>query len=622
MTFATVPLPAGESSLPRVFGARPFHTDGDLLALAFAPDGALWSVEEPGMLRRWNAATRQQVAFHALDELATLWSFGPAARCLAAGSDELSVWDVASGRLRASWPQPSWVTAVAFPPSGGLIATGHDDSAVRVWELAGERLMQELRGHEQAVSALAFSPDGTRLASAGEDKVIRVWEVGSGKLLGSLPGHTDRVPALAWSPDGSRLYSAGWDTTARVWDLDTWEPVILLNSHAGQVTALALSPDGTRLACADSANAIHLWDTQRHRTIGLLRGHAAEVRCLAFSPDGQRLAYGGVERVIRLWDAQTGGDPADEADPLSSRTGLAVSPDGTRLASLGAGTGLRVWSTSSAEPALELEGNPVLRAFAASADGRWLAGSVAAEGGVELPADARDTLRLWQAGSGRRQAVPEGQLGPITALAFAPDTTLLASAGYQSSDAWLWHVPSGEPYVLLNGAAENCSVEALAFHPRGRLLAVAGIDHLATSGQDGFVAVWDVRDRKQVVTLPGGATALAFSGDGRRLAVVSLGQKVLLYDVDGWQLAAEAVGHLDAINALAYAPYGGLLATGSDDRTVRLWDAETGLPRGARELDTQVKALAFAPDGRHLFTGNANTSCYRLDVAEVLDREV
>ena len=46
--------------------------DGRRLALAFAEQNTLWSVEEPGVLRQWNTATREQVAFHALDELATL----------------------------------------------------------------------------------------------------------------------------------------------------------------------------------------------------------------------------------------------------------------------------------------------------------------------------------------------------------------------------------------------------------------------------------------------------------------------------------------------------------------------------------------------------------------------
>jgi WD40 repeat protein len=617
MSFATAPLTAGEPSRPRVFGARPFHTDGDLLALGFAPDGSLWSVEEPGALRHWDVPGRRQIDFHPLNELATLWAFSADDRLVAAGSDELSVWEVATGKVRASWPQPSWVTAIAFPPSGDFLATGHDDHVVRLWDVARDQMIREFRGHDLAVSALAFSPDGTRLATAGEDRVIRLWDVACGQRVGSLVGHTDRVPALAWRPDGRRLVSAGWDTTARVWDVDTCEPIILLNSHAAQVHTLAFSPDGSRLACADSANAVHIWDTERNRTLTVLRCLAGEARCLAFSPDGQRLAACGGERIIHLWDITKGPDSEEAAELPASRTGLAVSPDGRRLASLGAGTPLRVWDVATGQPALDLEGAPVLRAFAASPDGRWLAGSVAAEGGQELPPAARNTLRLWHADTGRRQATLDGQMAPVTSLAFSADSALLASAGFQSSDVWLWRVPSGEPLLLIPGAVEACSVEALAFHPHGRLLAVGGIDHLATSGTDGLVAIWDIKERRKITSRRGGTSAVAFSPDGRRLAVASLGQRVRIWDVDSWH-AADLIGHLDVVTCLAFRPDGKLLATGSDDRTVRLWDADTGLPRGAVELDTQVKAVAFTPDGRHLFTGNGNTSCYQLDLAQVL----
>lgn len=620
MTFATVPLTSGESSMPRVFGARPFHTDGDLLALAFAPDGTLWSVEEPGLLRHWNVAKRQQLAYHSLDELATLWAFSPTASLVAAGSDELSVWEVRSGQIKASWPMPSWVTAIAFPHASGLLATGHDDSVIRVWDLASEKLLHELRGHHHPVSALAFSPDGSLLATAGEDRLIHIWDTGRGTRVRSLAGHTDRIPALAWRPDGRQIVSAGWDTTARVWDVATGEPVILLNSHAGQVSPIAFGPDGKRLACADSGNAIHVWDADSYKTLFVLREHTSEVRCLAFSPDGHLLASGGLERVIHIWDAEVGAQEGSQVDPLESRTCIAVSSDGRRVASLGAGTTLRVWDTATAEPVLDLEGNPLLRAFAASPDSKWLAGSVAAENGQELATSSRTTLRLWCAASGRRQALLEGQAGPITALTFAPDARLLAVAGFRSSDVWLWQVPQGEPCLILTDAVEGASVEALAFHPSGRLLAVGGIDYLATGGHDGLVAIWDIIDRKCIATLPVGTTAVSFTPGGTRLAVATLRQKLVLWDRENGEIITDLIGHLDTVTCLACSPYGRLLASGSDDRTVRLWDFDTGQARGTIELDTQIKALAFAPNGRHLFTGNGNTSCYQIDVREVIDK--
>jgi WD40 repeat protein len=616
MTAATAATSAAGAGRLRVYGAVPFRTDGELLGLAFAVDGTLWSVEEPGLLRQWDPVCRQQRAFQALDELATLWSFSPAARMVAAGGDELAVWDVATGRLRASWPQPSWVTAVAYPPElsgpGEWLATGHDDAAVRLWDVAGQSVVRELRGPTHAVSALAFSPDNTRLAAACEGKVIRIWDLFSGNLLVTLHGHTDRIPALVWTPDGRRLISAGWDTTARVWDAASGEPIILLNSHASQVHALALSRDGGRLACADSQGAVHVWDAESYRTVRVLRGTAGEVRCLAYSPDGQRLACGGVDHAVHVWSNHFDGPGVDSVDPRLARSAVAVSPDGNRLAYLAAGEPLQVWDSHSGDSVLELQGGPTLRSFAASPDGRWLAGGVAAEGGKEIPAEARNSLRLWHGDSGKNAGQLNGQAGPVTTMSFSADGRMLASAGCQSGDVWLWHFPPGEPALLIPEAADNCSIEAVAFHPAGRLLAVGGIDHLATSGFDGAVAVWDIQERKKVAWVRGGVTALAFGPDGTILAAASLRRTLLLWGTGDWRRRAELVGHLDPVTCLAFSPDGGLLASGGEDRTVRLWDATSGALRNVVELDTQVKALAFAPDCKTLFTGNGNTSCYQL----------
>jgi WD40 repeat protein len=614
-------------SHPRVFGASPFHTDGELLALRFAPDGSLWSVEEPGVLRHWDLGTSQQTGWQELGEPAALWCFSGAAHFVAGGSDELAIWETATGQLRTCWSQPSWVTALAFQPGGLLLASGHDDGIVRLWHHAISRLAYELRppiapSSSQggaAVSALAFSPDGKTLAVAGEDKSILLWDVTSGEVRGCLKGHADRIPALVWLPDGRRLISAGWDTTARVWDTLRGQPIILLNSHASQVQALAVTPDGRGLACADSSHAVHIWDLDHYETLGVLREHSREVRSLAFSPDGRCLASGGAGRVIHVRKAADSARGEDSADPLLARTCLAVSPNGRRLASLGTGTALRVWDTQTAEPVVELEDAPLLRAFAASPDGRWFAGSVARPEG---PQPDRATLFLWHADTGRRRRLLEGQAAPITVLAFSPDARQLASAGLRSSDVWLWDVASGEPLVLPD-VVEGCSVEALAFQPQAstretRLLAVGGIDWLASRGPEGHIALWDLAQREIVAILPGGSGGLAFHPAGRLLAAATLEQSIAIWDVDARQQRQELTGHLDEVTCVAYSPDGRLLASGSDDRTLRLWDSETGAPLGLAELDTQIKALAFALDGGAIFTGNGTTSCYQLDLHDLL----
>src|SRR5262249_56697012 len=124
-------------------------------------------------------------------------------------------------------------------------------------------------------------------------------------------------------------------------------------------------------------------------------------------------------------------------------------------------------------------------------------------------------------------------------------------------------------------AGDDCSAEALAFQPGGGLLAVAGIDWLATSGADGEVALWDVAARRRSANLSGGALVIAWHPGGRQLATASLVQSVRIWDVAQERIALDLLGHLEPITCLAYSPDGKWLASGSDDRTVMLSDAAT-----------------------------------------------
>jgi WD40 repeat protein len=613
--------PATRQPPYRAFDDRPYRVDGPLQALVFAQDGSLRSVEEPGLLRHWDTEGARQKDWNFLTELETIWAFNSGGTLVAAAGQEVTLWDGLTGHLITEWDQPCWVTAMAFAPSSTQLATGHDDGAVRIWDVATHQLIREIKAHPRPVSALAFNAEGSRLASAGEDKLIRLWDLSNGKAFGTLSGHTDRIPSLAWHPSGQRLFSAGWDTTARVWDIATCDPIILLNSHHGQVFTLALNNQGTLLACADSANRIHLWDIAKHRTVNTLQGHEAEIRCLAFSADGNRLASGGEDGIIHLWSSegkslrgenarkgwQSEHDLISNTNAFTVRKGIALSGDGRQLANI-SNAGLRLWDVEAGRVALQPENAHDLAAIAFSADGQWLAG-----GG----ADAK--IHLWNAKTGKKQGSLEGQDQPLTTVTFAPDSKTLASSGSSGTDVWLWNLSTVEPILVIPDAVGGCSVETLAFHPNGKLLAVGGIDWLATGGEDGRIALWDITQRGgPLINISGGTTNLAIHPSGHFLAATSLKRTVRILAIPENMAVAELDDFQELVCAVAYSHDGNWLATGGDDHVLRLWNANTFSLEGTFEVDTQIKALCFSPDNQFLYTGNGNGSCYQVQVQKLL----
>ena len=607
----TVPIVSSPEAAPlppplvqRVFGEPRFHTEGDIAAIAFSPDGSLFSVDESGILRHW-APDGRQLARHFLSDMETLWAFSPDARLLASGNDDLLLWDVAAGTLINRVAQDSWVTALAFSPDGRILASGHDDGEVRFWDARTQKFLGRVKAHEGAVSAVAFSKT-ERVATAGEDRVVRVWDGNTHQPIAELKSHTDRIPSLAWSPDGALLVSAGWDTSARVWKLPATDPAVLLNSHAEQVHTLAFSPDGKFLACADSDFDLYLWADAAAAKVGhVLRGHNDEVRCLAFSPDGTKLASAGADRVVHVWDVRDGKLVAGP-NPKGRHAIAYIPGDRPRLAST-AGQAVRVWDVNSGE---EVAPTGLCSAFsvAASPDGNWLA-----IGGTD------HFTQLWNAKDDTLAASLEATKPPIGTLGFSADSKFLVHSSPADGLAWVWECATATPTLILLESADACTLEAVAFHPNGRHVACGGLDYLSTCDRDGAVCVWDIATKDKLYTISVGVNALAYDAPGKYLAGAGVNDVVYLWDAETQEEVFALAGHQERINAVCFDPTGSYLVSGGDDMTVRVWDVLSGRLLVIREFDSPVQSLAFSTDGKFLFCGNGNTTCYMVEVKKLLE---
>lgn len=585
--------PAG-SPAARTFGESQLRTDGDLLLVAFAADGSLWSLEATGLIRHWSK-TGQAIDSRAVSDLETEWAFTKDARFALAGSKELSLWDVFAGRALATVPQPSWITALAPNLDPAFAATGHDDGSIRYWNIKTRTAVHTFEKHSMPISALAFHANGQLLAAASEDRKITLWNVATGEALETLVGHSDRIPALAWHPTEHVLVSAGWDRTARIWDAVKGTPIFLLNSHATQVTALAFSPDGRWLASADSGQQIHIWDYAAKKELHVLRGPAVEVRSLAFAPDSTTLAATG-DRVVHLWNVVTG-KPLVATDHRSKvKPSVSISADGRSLAANADGIACKVWDIATGEVLHNFTDIGQIHQVAFSPNGSLIAAACGTH------------IRIWNAATGELHHDLDGPEDPLAILAFSPDGTTLAGGGYTGLAVWLWSVATGEPLLIIPDPLAGCAPQALAFHPNGKFLAAVGVDWLATGGSSGAVSLWDLKGRSEVNTLPDGSTCLAFHPQGLRLAASTLDRSIDLYDVATLDLQTELLGHDGAVLCLAYSPDGSLLASGSDDQTIRFWN-EAGDEVGLIEVDSKVTSIAFAPDGQSIVTAHANTTC-------------
>jgi WD40 repeat protein len=170
---------------------------------------------------------------------------------------------------------PARVDVVAFHPAGRLLATGHWDARLRVWDLETGNVVFEREivddfpfpgDDPPCVNVARFSPDGRRLAFVGGDMNDRfVVDVGTWRPVysGSEDGGRMGEPTdVAWSPDGERLWCAFVSGPMPVWQIDLSGPtseVELMDGRPPRVSAGGLAVVAGCVTCLDASTGKLLW---------------------------------------------------------------------------------------------------------------------------------------------------------------------------------------------------------------------------------------------------------------------------------------------------------------------------------------------------------------------------
>jgi WD40 repeat protein len=203
-------------------------------------------------------------------------------------------------------------------------------------------------------------------------------------------------------------------------------------------------------------------------------------------------------------------------------------------------------------------------------------------------AEARGAL-LSTAAYKPARTVLKDHRGPVRAVAFSADSSLLATAGDDHSVLLRSTSFVSTPVVL---AQHNGSVRALAFQP--------GSSVLVSAGDDRRIVLWDTRTHLPLRTVmaDAGVRALVFGADGKTAAVATDDGVISLWRTDDWTRTSTVAHELGSVNALSLS--GSVLAVGGDKGTLVV---ENGVPRTFTDHDAAVRTVALSPDGRVLASG-------------------
>ena len=302
----------------------------------------------------------------------------------------------------------------------------------------------------------------------------------------------------------------------------------------GRVFSIAFAPDGKTLLAGAWDGSIRLWDVATGKEIRRFTGHRGWVRTVAFSPNGKTFASGGKDAIIRVWETATGKELRRLEGHRYGIQHLAYSPDGKLLASLG------------------------------------------------------QSLRLWDAATGREVRRIESRSG-IGSLAFTPDGKLLAYGGTNSIA--LYDLSAGKDVrqftVPRSGRDRHFWFGSLAFAPDGN--ALSGVNR----NWDFAIYLWDVDTGKALRPLmskrAGGTGSMVFAPDGKSIALSGEDHVIHIQEVISRRERCCFQSPDKKPSKLAYSPTGRILAQGSEDITVLLWDV-AGLRKEGRVQSTELSA--------------------------------
>ena len=489
--------------------------------------------------------------------------------------------DSGSARVVRGDFSPAWG---GFSGDGRSVYVGDNSGVVGVWGSSTLALQAQLHGVQTRDTVAALDRNGRMLAVADQKGRVTLWSVERKARAGTVHSGVEQPTAIAFGTAGRLLALGGQAGQLSVCDARSGKVRarldVPLDASAGpiepRVADLSFSLDDRLLAVAYWNNVARVWDIDQRRVRAELRGHRDGLTRIRFSADGATLLTGSFDRTSRLWDRYTGRQLAEYL--------------GHRGALFGVG-------------------------FADQ------------PGYIVTVAEDR-TIRVWNPGLGVTFGRFNPHAAPVVRMAYNARVRLLAT-GALDGTVQLHSMDRGITVAELPRHAD--AVTSLSFDSAGRTL--------VSSGEDGIALVWDVahmRPGARIDAHAGPLTGAVLSADGERVVTAGTDRDSVWAANTGALLreasapAAPESGPPAVIaTSLAVSPRNGWVASVTRSDSVRVWDADNGVPVSEVRHESPAQVLprrqltnvAFAPDGEWFATwrGDLEASsekAYSMDIGD------
>ena len=440
------------------------------------------------------------------------------------------------------------IFALAITSNNKKLVSGGVDKAIRIWDIEERKQITSINVHNATIASIAISHDDKIFASGDAKKKIILWDIENLKKLRTLLGHKNTVTALTFSPDGAGKYSGclasgSLDGTIRFWNPDTGEELVTFaTGHTKWIKAIAFSENGSTLVSANMTGNVDVWSLNGYQEIATFTNGESYYAEVGFTSDAKRFVCQGVngysitfdpygfgytgdtwdspeELPLRMWDITTGEEVQGPWNENSCDI-LTISPDNNILAIYG--SEILGWNIDSSDELFDLSTGETEILFIVnlviSSDNKHLA-----------VYETHEKPYIWNLE--KPEDLPVQTKSDINSLAFSADGNSIAIL--RSGNIFLHDIesfPDGEPEEIF--ADLHGHVARMIFSPDSKILVCTGL-----------------------------------SGDTTE-------DSIKLLDMETGQEIRNLLGHSEPIETLTFSHDGKILASGSYDGTVLLWDWE------------------------------------------------
>ena len=438
----------------------------------------------------------------------------------------------------------------AFAHTEYRVAIAYMDHSLSMWDVESGEMLWRSKGHEDVIANIGFAKDDGMVLSSAGDETVRVWDAHTGEQQAVLRDETgDHLWRVQFDRNG-RPIGAGrtgfltvWPVLPRQLDaLMSWSPLFRFQPWPAERVTYSSAEKKNIFAMA-SGKKFRIYempdaDSRALMNVPSLNGTSS----IAFHPSGAVVAVGTLDvtrsKYLTLWDLNRSMKKTVLADAFL----MTYSNEGDRLLTIEfivSSSEALLWSAQG-ERIAALR-HPGIFDGAFSPNGREVA-TIADDG----------TLRMWSSSTGHLVRVfrPDEETPERypSAIAFTTDGRHLVVASDETGAVYLRDRITGRPVGQVG--RHGVAVEKLIPSPSGELV--------LSSGSDGSVVLWRIRDGERVATLP----------------------------------------HRGRVPSASFHPTEKLIATACSDGHARVWDFKTG--EVVMKFASNGYAVQFSPDGTYL----------------------